>query len=175
MRFKHWLSSLFRRILSLLGMSDTPSASAYLEYPSTPIEVKTWYKQLFDAYRTRDDAYRLMKDVLVLEITHFKTDSGLEHENLVATTKRKQGTSRTLLRLDRWRQESDCPGAEGLNVWNRSWGGSLRDPRCVGYFSPASNCSNDRPGLYIAFPRHSHHLALMHTTPLWLLTVSPGN
>jgi hypothetical protein len=132
MRFKLWFSSLLRPILSFLGMSDTPSAFDYLEFPSAPIEVKTWHKQLFDAYRTRDDAYRLMKDVLVLEISHYKTDSGLEHENLVATTKRKGGTSRTLLRLDRWRQESDCPDAEGLNAWNRSLGGSLGDPRCAG-------------------------------------------
>lgn len=131
----HWISSLFRPILGFFRMSDTPSA--YQEFPSTAMEVKVWEKQLFDSYRTRDDTYRLMNDVVIPKISLYKADSALQHEHLVAATRRKRKATKSL-RLERWRQQSDRPGAEGVNKENetaaprnRGLGGSLQHPRCA--------------------------------------------
>ena len=66
MPLKHWLSLLLCPILSVLGMSDT--SWAYLEFPSTPIGVENWERQLVDKYSTLDDAYNHMNDICVLNM-----------------------------------------------------------------------------------------------------------
>jgi hypothetical protein len=88
MPLKHWLSLLLHPILSVLGMSDT--SWAYLEFPSTPIVVENWERQLVDKYSTLDDAYNHMNDICVPNIAHYKSTVRLEHENFVATIKEKQ-------------------------------------------------------------------------------------
>jgi hypothetical protein len=141
MPLKRWLSSLLRPILSVLGMSDT--SWAYLEFPSTPIVVENWERQLVDKYSTSDDAYNHMNDIRVLKIAHYKSTVRLEHEYLMATIKEKQGQRRSL-QLERSlspQQESHHSDVEGLDggkavsaggqKQSRSSGGSLQDLRCV--------------------------------------------
>jgi len=173
MPLKHWLSLLLCPILSVLGMSDT--SWAYLEFPSTPIVVENWERQLVDKYSTLDDAYNHMNDICVLNIAHYKSTVRLEHENFVATIKEKQGKCRSL-QLEcslSPQQESHCSDIKGLDSGkaasaggqkqSQSSGGSSQDLMCRAHYSFSTIVLRIVQS-FIYQPHHCHQLDPIHKT-----------
>jgi hypothetical protein len=127
MRLKHYLSSLLRPILKVIGMSDRDTPYSVFEYPTDQIGVGAYEKHLIRSYSFDDDAYRHMKDVLVSVIAHYKDKEGLQHESTVATV--KEGDESHHLKIERFISDPQQSDVDALD--NGGGRGASRDPRCV--------------------------------------------
>jgi hypothetical protein len=133
MRPKDWLSSFFRSILKVFGMSDRDRDTPYsvFEYPMDQIGVVPYEKHLIGSYSVDDRSYGHMKDVLVLVITHYKDDERLEHEYTVATV--KEGDEGRHLKIERFISDPKRSAANAVDDGGvrTPTSGSTQDARCV--------------------------------------------